>query len=268
MKRIFIVLFSACLLIASNFEVMFANNYTINLPSDDYATIAQFTQKRTITAKYDIGKTLDSQTISNTEVVGYCHVYLGQYRANQKYDGKYYDAVLIKCAMEPRRFQSESGRYFYGFSEKLNLQLELLDYETYQGNSPTNATTGSTSYSFGISGGYKEAAVSGSVNLKSAYCAVTDKSSVSENLFDITYDYKPSVLDFIASSERNVMLFEQTWQYATCEWTTSHANHTKYIKVNVDFGVSQSKHAGYASPFAYIVDQPAGYNLRYSNSMK
>lgn len=267
MKRIIITLITVCLLLVNCSELVYAAAPTISLPSSEHAKIVGFTQKRTITAKYDLGVKLDNETISSTQVVGYCHVYAGKYRANRKYDGKYYDAMLIKCVMEPWSFKSDKGRIFYGFSEKLNLCSTLGQYVTYQGNSPTNATTGSTSYTFGISGGYKEAAVSGSVTQTFDYCSITDKSSISNNSFDVIYDYKSWVLDFSCNSERNKMLFEQTWQCATCEWTTAQSTHAKYLKIDVDFGISRDRHAGLGKPFGHIVSQPAGYNLNYSNDM-
>ena len=92
--------------------------------------------------------------------------------------------------------------------------------------------------------------------------------AISDNWFEIEYDYKPWAIDADSNSERNIMLFGQTWQYATCEWTTAMQSYAVPIKFFVDFGFSQKKHAGFASAYGYKVDKQAIYNLNYSNNMQ
>ena len=269
-RMIYIIIAAIILFIGIENDITYANinGADITLPSEEEAIISGFAEKRTIKVFYDIGKTLDGQTVSSNQIVGYAHLYAGKYRATEKYNGQYYSGMLLKVVMEPCVFQSTSGRKFYGYSEKLILESDLTDYVEYQENSPKNSTSGSTSYTIGISGGYQEAAVSGSVTLKHEHCQIIDYSSVSDTYFNVVFDYKPSAIDFFTNSERNIMLFNQTWQYATCGWTSSVASLSEGLKTKVEFGISQSQSANGFSNLNQVVDSQSFTTLRYSSSMQ
>ena len=77
---------------------------TVSLPDSSKAYIDGYTTKRTITVKYNCNQPIADPSISTSCIVGYCHAYIGRYRCKQKVNSYYYDALLIKSAMEPTVF--------------------------------------------------------------------------------------------------------------------------------------------------------------------
>lgn len=234
----------------------------VSLPSSENAIISGFTVKRTMAVTYNCDQPILDPDISRSQVVGYCYNYIGKYRATEKVDGKYYDAILIKSCMSPSPFYDKKGNKRYGFSQYLQYSMTLNDKCTYQGNTPMNDTTGSTEYSVGISGGKDEASVSASVYCSSKYCEVTDMSNQNKNLFKVAYDYKPSIWDWSSSSERNRnVLFGQTWQMATCEWTTARIRNNITLNVYAKFGTSKSKNG--SGMYMALYDYSSGKSKSY-----
>lgn len=233
----------------------FAATPTVSLPSTSNAYLTGYTIRRTVTVTFNSGQPASLVKISSDSVVGCCYAYIGRYRCKQKIDNKNYDAILVKCAMAPRSFKNIKGYKFYGFTESLSLNAALGTFCDYQYNTPTNSTIGETSYSIEISGAGSSAAVVGSVQVDEDYCKVIDKSSITNNKFSVLYDYIPSFWSFSSSSARNVMLFQQTWQMATCEWTTSRDSYNVMLNISAGFGFADAKNGpgiydGYVSKAA------------------
>lgn len=269
LKKISKVFIVTVLLIAAIFNscIVYAA-LDVNLPSSDNAKITGFTVKRTMSVYYNCKQPVVGPKIESNQVVGYCYTYIGRYRANKKIDGKYYDALLIKSCMSPNTFYDKKGNTRYGFSQYLRYNMTLNNNCIYQANTPTNNTTGSKSYSIGITGGMKEASVSASINNNSKYCDITDLSNQNSNSFKVEYDYKTSVWDWKTSSERNKnVLFAQTWQMATCEWTTTSSSYNLYLGVYAKFGISQCKNGSgmYTSLYDYSSSQFEPYTCYFSN---
>ena len=120
--------------------------------------------------------------------------------------------------------------------------------------------------SVGISGGYQNAAVSGTVNISQKICSIVNNSSSYDKIFDVSYDYKANAFDFSSSGERSIALFTETTQYATCEWTTPVDGYGTYLKINAKFGVASSKTGwGTWRPFYdYSSGNSASYYLSFS----
>lgn len=247
--------------------VAYAAAPTVSLPSSSEATIKDFTVKRTCAVYYNCDQPVE-YTVAVGTVVGYNYNYIGRYRAKDKVDGKYYDAIIIKSAMTPKEFYAKSGKKLYGFSQYLQYSMTLANSQCYQANSPTNDTTGSTEYSVGVSAGVpKEASFSASVSLNSKYCDVTDYSDISKNKFKVAFDYKPSVIDLRTSSDRNKMLFNQTWQMGTCEWTTSTTSYNVQLTIYAKFGVASKKNGGgmFLPLGSYSSKRTSTFTCNYAN---
>ncbi len=238
-----------------------------SLPETSQATIREYTIKRVNVVRF--GNTMspsDDSKISPFQIVGYAHSYIGSYRAKKKVDGKYYDGVLIKVSMEPQEFYSTSGTKYYGFSQYLDMNASLPSGASFQGNSPTNSTIGASSYSVGLNMGYKSASVSGSVQMNKKYCDITDYSSVSKNKFDVEFDYKTNAADWSASSDRNKMLYNQTWQMGTCEWTMNKKGYDLDVSIYAKFGYSSNKNG--SGMYVPLYDCSAGNSASFRISFK
>lgn len=227
----------ALLLMMYDVNEVSASDFSI---TSDY-NVTGYTTRKEVKVLYNC-KQPESGTILTNTVVGITHVYLGSCRGVQKTDnGDYYDAIMVKCAMNPQTFKNTEGKIVYGFSQFLQLSATLPSHAEYQCNSPRNSTIGSSSYSVSVGAGYKSADMSASVNMKSSYCEVMDYSDISKSLFNVAYDYKANLIDGNSNSERNIMLFNQTWQLASCEWTTAQSSYHVILKVYTKYGVSSTR---------------------------
>ncbi len=240
----------------------------ISFPLSEKAKITGFTVRRTIAVYYNCKQPVFGSDISTDQIVGYCYNYIGRYRAKQKVDGKYYDAILLKSCMSPSVFYDKKGNTRYGFSQYLQYSMTLNSKCIYQSNTPTNDTTGSREYSIGISGGTDAASVSATMNYNSKYCEITDLSNQSKNMFKVEYDYVPSIWDWNSSSERNKkVLYGQTWQMAACEWTTASSGYNVVLNVYAKFGASTNKSGSgmYGSLANYSSGRSKTYTCSFSN---
>ncbi len=225
------------------------------------ANVVDYEKRRDVIVTFNAGTTPNYCTIPKDAVVGICHAYIGTYRSDRKVDNKNYDAVIVRCAMEPRSFTDTTGiRTFYGFSEYLDVMSYIPTYAPILSTSPQNSTIGKDSYTFGLNGGYMTAAVTGSVNIDHDYCEVRNLSSIKDNVFDVEYDYKPS---FFSSSGRNNALFLLTEQYCVCEWTTVAISYGIDIRIYAKFG-----HASAQRSSSYFTGNSYNYSYfhpRFSN---
>lgn len=232
---------------------------SITLPDTTSAYCTDYTKRRDLEVKYEGQTIIDTYQVKKGSTVGIVHYYIGKYRSKKKMNGKYYDGILVKINMEPISVLATNKKgkkkKMYGFSQYVSLKSTLPKNCKIQNSSPNNATTGASSYSIGISGGSDSASISGSVNINSEYCKVTDKTKLSQEKYAVSYDYKPSffnVTDWPADSERSIMLFEPTWQAGTCEWTSNKKKYSINLKIYAKFGLSGNKNgSGTLFPYSY-----------------
>lgn len=229
--------------VISTYNDSLAAEPSISLPSSSEAYLKDFTVKRTIAVNYNAYPYIDKSEITKNQIVGYCHVFLGSYRSKEKIDGKNYDAIMVKCAMEPQQIKSKSGQKLYGHSQYLRLQAPLGTHCTYQYNTPNNATIGTDSYTIAINANNKGAGITGSVSIDSAYCVVTDNSHPSINKFQVSYDYKTTWLSLLCTTARRNALHGTTWPLAACEWTTNYDKYNIVLDVYARFGLSYNQNA-------------------------
>lgn len=258
---VMLVLFMAM----SMYGEILAAEPSISLPSSSEAYLKDYTRKRVITVYYDgyyAGK-----RIPEKQVVGVCTVYLGSYRSKTKIDSKNYDAILVKCNMEPYTIKDSNGKKYYGHSQYLRFKTTLNQHCSYQYNSPNNDTTGSDTYTFGISGNSKGSSVSGSVKIDSSHCLVTDSSRPTKNIFNISYDYKTTWLKVLCSNARKEALYGSTWQFAACEWTTNLDKYNVCLDVYAKFGLSTNKN-GLNMGDDYMSDHTGLFIASFTKNMK
>ena len=186
---------------------------------------------RTIEVPYNAAKSFSN--IKREEIVGYTHVRIYKYGPKNSKG----HALLVKCNMEPNRFIDLNGRYIYGFSQYLKISSNLPSNCSIDDNTPTNSSTGSNSYSVGLTVG-DSLSFSGSVECINEHCNVTDLTRISQKYFGASYDYKPHSRDINPNSKRNKALFRSTSQCAGVSWDTYTNDYHTYVTIKSKFGIA------------------------------
>lgn len=249
---------------------------SITLPDSNNAYCVDYDKRLDLEVYYNGKKAINTYQVKKGTLIGIAHYYIGRYRNKKKTGKKYYDGMLIKVGMEPRQVYAYNKKgkkkKRYGFSQYLSLKSSLPENCQIQGTTPNNSTTGSSSYSIGIATSSDAPSLSGSVNIESEYCNVTDNSQLSKEKFCVSYDYKPSwnIFEWSSTSDRSKMLFNQTWQAGTCEWTSSKCKYSTNLTIYAKFGLSNSKDGGgILTPMKkYSSGNTITSKVKYSKKMK
>ena len=114
--------------------------------------------------------------------------------------------ALYYIDVEPKDYKEGNCNYT-GYPQRLTLQTQLPSNRSYISSTPQNVA-GVSTYSIGISvsaNGKTTAGVSGSTTVTKNALEITNKSSLSSNLYKVIYDYKAQARG--KSSSRNKYLY-------------------------------------------------------------